>query len=182
VEAANYYIASAIGDLVLIIPGVLGTSLFVEGSHGENIKRNLLKAVKATYALLIPTIVIVFVYGNFFLGLFGQSYTDSYELLCLISLASLLISIYTLFVSILRIKMKMGTVLKLNILMSTMLLGLSYMFSVKYGLAGFGYARLLTSVIIAVVIAVIFKRVLLEESQNPFKETAASAEGKTLDE
>ncbi|MFX4263312.1 lipopolysaccharide biosynthesis protein [Pelotomaculum propionicicum] len=182
VEAANYYIASAIGDLVLIIPGVLGTSLFVEGSHGENTKNNLVKAIKVTYALLIPIIFIIYLYGNFFLGLFGESYMESYKLLCLISISSLLTSIYTLFVSILRIKMKMGTVLKLNMLMSAILLGLSYMFSVKYGLAGVGYARIVTSIIIAVVIAVIFKQVLREESQNPFKETSASVGGKTFAE
>ena len=36
-EAARYYIAFAIGNLVLIIPSSLGTSLFVEGSHGEGL-------------------------------------------------------------------------------------------------------------------------------------------------
>lgn len=180
VEAANYYIASAIGDLVLIIPGVLGTSLFVEGSHGENTKRNLIKAVKATYALLIPTIVIIYLYGNFFLGLFGKSYTDSYELLCLISLSSIFTSLYTLFVSILRIKMKMGTVLKLNVIMSTVLLGLSYFFTIKYGLVGVGYARIAASAIIAIVITCIFKQVLGEEIQSPFNETSEG--GKTIAE
>lgn len=182
VEAANYYIASAIGDLVLIIPGVLGTSLFVEGSHGENTKKALIKAAKATYALLIPAIIIIYLYGSFFLGLFGKSYIDSYRLLCLISISSLFTALYTLFVSVLRIKFKMGTVLKFNTLMFTMLLGLSYIFMIKYGLAGVGYARIVTSVIIAIVTAAIFKKVLLEESQNPFIETPASKGGKTFAE
>jgi O-antigen/teichoic acid export membrane protein len=37
-EAAKYYIAMAIGNLVLIIPSSLGTSLFVEASHGQGLR------------------------------------------------------------------------------------------------------------------------------------------------
>lgn len=179
-EAANYYIAAAIGDLVLIIPGVLGTSLFVEGSHGQDTKKNLVKAISATYALLIPTIIIIFLFGDFFLGLFGKSYVDSHKLLCLIAISSLFTAIYSLFVSILRINMKMGTVLKLNILLFIILLGLSYIFIIKYGLVGVGYARIITSVIISVLIAANFKKFLHEQNQSPIKETAASQGGKTF--
>ena len=34
-QAAYYYIAYAIAALLFMIPGAISTSLFVEGSHGE---------------------------------------------------------------------------------------------------------------------------------------------------
>jgi O-antigen/teichoic acid export membrane protein len=63
-EAARYYIAFAIGNLVLYIPQSLGTSLFVEGSHGEGLKRSALRAAAASLVLLVPSVLILLVFGD----------------------------------------------------------------------------------------------------------------------
>lgn len=158
VDAANYYIAVAIGDLVLIIPNVLGTSIFVEGSHGESIKRNFFKSLITTYMLLIPVVFLFYFYGYFFVGLFGKNYLDSFQLLSLISISSIFAAFNLLFISVLRVKMMINIILKINILLFFMLLGFSYIFILKYGLLGAGLARITAYGFIAVGILLNFRK------------------------
>ena len=87
-ETAKYYIAFAIGNLVLIIPDALSTSLFVEGSHGESLRKNVIKAGLVMSFLLIPAVIFIYFFGDILLGLIGKNYVDSFELLKLLVLSS----------------------------------------------------------------------------------------------
>lgn len=157
-EAAKYYIAFAIGSLVLIIPQSLGTSLFVEGSHGEGLKKSVMRAGAASLALLVPTVLVIFLFGDQLLGLLKDEYVEAFDLLRVLVLSSFLVSVYSIFIPIQNVRMKVESVLKLNALRCFLLLGLSYALIQEYGIIGVGYAWTITYVAIDLIIAWEVKR------------------------
>jgi Na+-driven multidrug efflux pump len=67
-----------------MIPGAFSTSLFVEGSHGEALKKNTLKSLLGTFSLLIPAVIIyIFIIGFGILGV-GYAWMVGYGLSSLI--------------------------------------------------------------------------------------------------
>ncbi|MGC9337934.1 MAG: polysaccharide biosynthesis C-terminal domain-containing protein [Candidatus Cloacimonadia bacterium] len=151
-EAAKYYIAFAIGNVVLIIPNSLGTSLFVEGSHGVGLKKSAIRAGVASLILLIPTVLAIFLFGDLLLGLLKAEYADAFDLLRVLALSSFLVSVYSLFISIQNVRMKVESVLKLNALRCILLLGLSYVLIQRYGILGVGYGWSITFTTISLAI------------------------------
>ena len=151
-EAARYYIAFAIGNLVLYIPQSLGTSLFVEGSHGEGLKRSALRAAAASLVLLVPSVLILLVFGDRLLGLLKGDYIEAFDLLRIIALSSFLVTVYSLFVPIQNVRMRVERIVMLNFFRFILLLGLSYLLMQLYGIIGAGYAWIISYGIIALII------------------------------
>lgn len=152
-EAARYYIAFAIGNLVLIIPGSLGTSLFVEGSHGEGLKKCVLRAGTASLFLLIPSVLILFFFGDRLLGLLKGEYVEAFNLLRVVALSSLPVAVYSFFVPVQNVRMKVDSIFKMNALRCVLLLGLSYVLMQRYGILGAAYAWMVTYMVIVLVVA-----------------------------
>jgi len=73
-QAAYYYIAFAIASLLFMIPNAISMSLFVEGSHGEALKRTVVKSLFAILSLLIPAAAALYVCGGWVLGVVGAEY------------------------------------------------------------------------------------------------------------
>lgn len=143
-EAAKYYIAFTMGNLVLIIPQSLGTSLFVEGSHGEGLKKSVIRAGAASLALLVPAVLALFILGDGFLGMLKGEYIEASDLLKIVALSSFPVTIYSLFIPIQNVRMRVEGVVKLNAFRCTLLLGLSYLMIQEYGILGIGYAWIFT--------------------------------------
>jgi len=158
IEAAKYYIAFAIGNFVLIIPNSLGTSLFVEGSHGVDLRKSALRAGGASLAFLIPAVLVIFFLGEWLLGLLGGEYVEALDLLRMLVLSSFLVTIYSLFIPIQNVRMKVKSMVKINLARFVMLLVLSYIFVEKYGILGVGYVWLITYMVIALGIGWTLKR------------------------
>ena len=148
-EAAKYYIAFAIGNLVMVIPNSFGTSLFVEGSYGKGLKDSAMRAGGVSLALLVPAVLTIFFFGDWLLGLLNSQYVAATGLLRIIALSSFLVSIYTLFIPIQNVRMKVESVVSINFIRCILLLGLSYVFMNKYGILGVGYGWLITYAVIA---------------------------------
>jgi len=157
IETAKYYIAYAIGNLVLIIPDSLGTSLFVEGSHGESMRKNIKKSLIAIYSFLIPSVIFLYFFGDTLLGFFGKNYIESFELLRYIALSSFFVVAYSLFVPIQKVRMNIASIVKLNLLRFVLLLGLSYVFISKFGIVGAGYAWMLAHIVLGMLIFLLVK-------------------------
>lgn len=151
-EAAKYYIAFAIGNLVLIIPNSLGTSLFVEGSHGEGLKKSVLRAGGASFILLMPSVLVLLLFGDRLLGLLKGEYMEAFDLLRIIALSSFPVAVYSLFVPIQNVRMRVESIVKLNALRCILLLGLSYVLMQQYGILGVGYAWMATYGVIAIMV------------------------------
>lgn len=150
-NAAYYYIVSSIANVLFIIPDALSTSLFVEGSHGESLRANAKKALIAAFALLIPAVVIAYLFGGVLLGLFGPDYVQAIDILRPIALSSFFIAIYYIFVPIQNVRMRVKSIALLNLVGFVLLLGLSYFFILRFNVVGVGYAWFITYAIIALI-------------------------------
>ncbi len=157
-EAAKYYIAFAIGNLVLIVPDSLSTSLFVEGSYGESLRKNLIKAGLAIYAFLIPVVVLIYFFGDFLLGLVGKDYVEAFELLRLLAVSSFFVAVYSLFLQVQNVRMKVESIVMLNLLRLLLLLGLSFVLILRFGIVGIGYAWVITYAVLGLAIMGLVKR------------------------
>ncbi len=152
-EAAKYYIAYTIGNLLLQVPDAVGMSLFVEGSHGESMRKNVLRAGTAMYAVLIPGVIFIFLFGDKLLSLFHGVYTaESVTLLRLFAIVSLFFAIYCLMVPIQNVRMNVQRIIKINMLIFVLFMGMSYLFMTHIGIVGVGVALLLTYAIVDVII------------------------------
>lgn len=157
-ETAHYYVVFAISSLLFIIPSALGTSLFVEGSHGEVLKRAVLKSFFAMFLLLTPLVIVLYFFGELVLELLGKDYAaGGLNLLRLMVLSSFFVGICQIYSSIKRIQKDMKGLILLGALIFVLLLGLSYTFMPKLGLLGVGYAWMISYGVSSVVVAVFAK-------------------------
>lgn len=157
-EAAKCYISFSIGNLVLIVPDGLSASLFVEGSHGEGLRKNVIKAGIAIYSFLIPAVAFLYFFGGLLLKLFGKDYLEAFELLRILALSSFFVAIYSLFIPIQNVRLKVWSIVKINLVRFLLLLGLCYTFILKFGIVGVGYAWIITYIILGLGIAGIAKK------------------------
>lgn len=156
-ESAKYYIAFTIGCFFFQIPYAIGTSLFVEGSHGESLRKNVVRALIIIYAILVPGVIFIYLFGSTILSFFGASYVESFDLLKLIAFSSFFYAIYALMIPIQNVRMKVKSVVILNLILFSLFAGLSCLFLVQFGIVGVGYAMLVTYVIMALIILSIVK-------------------------
>ena len=163
-DAALYYVAFAIGSLVLIIPEAMSTSFFVEGSHGINLRTGAIRSLAVTFAILIPTVLFIFFFGDLLLGLFGNEYIQAFSLLKVIVLSSVFVAIYLLFIPFQNIRFEVRGIVILNFIRFVLLLGLSYVFIIQFGVIGTGYAWAVTYAILAIGIFAFVKTKLLGRS------------------
>ena len=140
-EAAHYYIAFMIASLLFTIPNAISTSLFVEGSHGEALKKTTLKSIFAIFSLLTPAVIILYFFGEFILKLIGKDYVASVlNVLKVMTLSSFFVAVCRIYFSIKRVQKDIKGLILLSALIFALLLGLAYTFMLKFGIVGVGYA------------------------------------------
>ena len=90
VETAHFSIAAAVVATLTIIPSVVSGVLFAEASRpGANHRQQVRKALRGTYALLLPALVIVIAAGPFVLRVFGPTYAAGTGCLRILALSCL---------------------------------------------------------------------------------------------
>ncbi len=151
-SAAKYYIAFTIGNFLLQVPDAVGTSLFVEGSHGESMRKNVIRAAGAIYAVLIPGVIFFYLFGGQILGIFGKDYTESIELLRIFAFTSLFFAVYCLIVPVLNVRMNVKRVIQLNAMICVLFMSMSIVFLQWFGITGAGLALMVTYMVMDVVI------------------------------
>lgn len=140
-DAAYYYIVFAITSMLFMIPTAVGRSLFVEGSHGEALKKATIKSLLAIFSILIPAVIVLYFSGGWVLGIIGKDYfMNGLELLRVMVIASIVLAVNTVYFSIKRIQNDMTGVVILSGLVFALLIGLSYPFMLQFGIVGVGYA------------------------------------------
>ncbi len=139
-EAAYFYMAFAIGNLILFVPNAINTSFFVEGSHGlKNMRRTLKKAIAFSYVYLAVAVVGVWVFGGFVLRFFGEGYVGGLPLLRLMVLGGFFVVVVNFSITVLNIQKRVKEIVVINTLKAVLFLGLSYLFVPRMGIVGVGW-------------------------------------------
>ena len=84
-----------IANLLYIITTATSQSLFTEGSYSEReLKAHLKKAIKIISIIIIPAIIVTFLFGKYILLAFRKEYSnEGFILLKLLSISGIFISI-----------------------------------------------------------------------------------------
>ena len=142
-QAAYYYIAYAIASLLFMIPGAISMSLFVEGSHGEALKRTVVKSLVVIFSLLVPAAVVLYVCGGWVLGMVGAEYAaGGAGVLRVMVAASLFVGVNSVYFAIKRVQKDVRGIVVLSGVVFVLLVGLGYVFMLMFGVVGVGYAWL----------------------------------------
>lgn len=148
-KTAYYYMAYSIVSVLFTIPSAVSTSLFVEGSYGASLKKTIIKAIWLIFITIIPISIILFIYGNFCLRLFGDIYAfEGVGVLRTMIIASFFVSVNSIYFTILRIRKHMKKLVLINGLNFIILIGISYLLLQTKGIIGIGYAWIISSAII----------------------------------
>jgi len=142
-QAAYYYIAYAIAALLFMIPSAISMSLFVEGSHGEALKRTVVKSLVVIFLLLVPAAAVLYLCGGWVLGVVGAEYAaGGVEVLRVMVVASLFVGVNYVYFAIKRVQKDVKGIVVLSGLVFVLLVGFGYVFMLMYGVVGVGYAWL----------------------------------------
>ena len=139
-DAGRYYIAYTISAIFFIVPGSFSLSLFVEGSHGEPTRINAIRAMKSSFYLLIPGVVLILLFAESILGVLGDAYVGASTLMRTMVLSSFLVTIWSVFYSVKRIQKDIHMLAFVGALISIVVMVLSYCFMSQMGIDGMGYA------------------------------------------
>lgn len=143
-QTAHYFISYSIASILFMIPTSIGMSLFVEGSHGIDLQSNIKKAIFVTMLLLIPLILIFSLFGTFLLGLFGDIYIQDLPLLIVLSISSLFVAPFHLYMAIKKIQRDLKKMVIISIAVFTFQIIFSFYLMQIYGIIGVGYGWLLS--------------------------------------
>lgn len=140
-STAYFFIAWSIFSIFSMLITSITTSFFVEGSYDEkDIKKNRNKGLK--FALIIGTfcVLLIFLFGNFVLALFGKEYLNSLDLLYAFGISIYLFAANRIYSTILSIRKKIHELVAFNFLITGCTIGFSVLFLPLYGLISIGYA------------------------------------------
>ncbi len=162
--SAYFYLDMMIANLLYIIPMATSQSLFAEGSYSETeLKVQLKKAIKIISLILIPAILVTFLFGNYILLAFGKEYSyEGFILLKLLSISGIFISINAIGGAILKIKQKIKLMILLSLINTTVILSLS-VFLIKmdlFGIVRVGISWIVGQGIISVIHLLFTKKLL----------------------
>jgi O-antigen/teichoic acid export membrane protein len=146
--AAHFWIACTVAALPFLIPTAISLALLVEGCNTEYLKKSVTKSLIISFALLIPVIILLYIYGGTLLTIIGrdeyfESYIDSLELMKVMILSSFFVAIVDIYFSIKRVQRDVNDLILISCLIFALIIGLSYLLIPRFGLVGAGYAWLI---------------------------------------
>lgn len=139
---AYFYIGWMVANLLFAVPSSVSYVLFSEGAANEvELRSNVTRALKLCFALLISGIAIVFLAGEWTLGIFGTEYaTQSFPLLKVLAVSSIpLVFTYTL-TSIYRVTKELKKLIAVWAIIAAGTIVGGYMLMQSVGIVGIGYA------------------------------------------
>jgi len=147
---AYFYMAWTMSGALLAIAYGISTSLFAEGAHeSRNMSRDLIRSLKLVLLVLVPATVIMVVFGDKFLLLYGGTYSkEGTQVLRLFSLAALPSSINFLYFSLARIEKWLKSLIFVSGAIALITIVSSYVLMPHFGIIGVGVSRLFAQTIL----------------------------------
>ena len=111
--SAYFYVAWMIANLFFVVSYSTSSSLLAESSHNvQDLRKQVIKAVKFIFIILIPAIIVIYFMGEYLLYLFGEKYSvESINLLRILVISSIPVAINEIYISICRLKKKIVPVI-----------------------------------------------------------------------
>ncbi len=159
--SAYFYLDMMIANLLYIIPFATSQSLFAEGSYGEiELKVHLKKAIKIISIIIIPAIIVTFLFGKYILLAFGKEYSsEGVIFLQILAISGAFISINCIGNSIFYIKHRIKLMILVNFIGASTILSLSIIF-MHNNLLGIGVAWMLGQGISSIIYLLLIKKLL----------------------
>jgi len=156
-----FYIDMMIANLLYIIPMATSQSLFAEGSYsGRELKVQLKKAIKIISLILIPAILVTFLFGKYILLAFGKKYSsEGVIFLQILAISGIFLSINYIGNSIFYIKHRIKLMILVNFIGASIVLSLSIIL-IHQNLLGTGIGWMLGQGIISVIYLLFIKKLL----------------------
>lgn len=144
-QAAYYYIVFGIVSLLFMIPESISTSLFVEGSNGQSLKKTVIQSLVIIFLLLTPIALFFYLYGSLILGFIGQDYVAGGSgVFRLMIFASFFVVVNNVYFAIKRIQKDTKEITLLSGIIFVLLIGLAYLLIPVLGIEGIGYAWIIS--------------------------------------
>jgi O-antigen/teichoic acid export membrane protein len=159
--SAYFYLDMMIANLLYIIPMATSQSLFAEGSYGKTeLKVHLKKAIKIISLILIPAILVTFLFGKYILLAFGKEYSsEGVIFLQILAISGIFLSINYIGNSIFYIKHRIKLMILVNFIGASIILSLSIIF-IHNNLLGIGVGWMLGQGITSVIYLLFIKKLL----------------------
>ncbi|NOZ80429.1 MAG: oligosaccharide flippase family protein [DPANN group archaeon] len=150
-HTAYFYVAWTLAGVLFMIPVSVSKTLLSAGKlHTFELERQVQKALLFTFLLLIPAVILMLIFADTFLLLFGKAYSvEATRLLQLVSLASIPFAINTIAIAVHNIQKRIWTVLLINGAIAIGFVGFSTIFLSSSFLA-LGYSFILVHGIVAI--------------------------------
>lgn len=165
---AYFYVGWTIASVLSTIPLGTSLSLFTEGSYQEErLGQDTRRSLKLTFGLIIPAIVLILVFGDKILLIFGASYSENATtLLQVLALSLIPLSLNAIYFGVKRVEMKMKSVIGPTAFITVATLVMSWIFLHQMGIMGVGLAWLSSQGVVAlgIIISFILKRAALRKS------------------
>lgn len=154
-QAAYYYIVFGIVSLLFMIPESISTSLFVEGSNGQSLKKTVIQSLVIIFLLLTPIALFFYLCGSLILGFIGQDYVaGGLGVFTLMIFASFFVVVNNIYFAIKRIQKDTKEITLLSGIIFILLIGLAFLLIPVLGIEGIGYAWIISYGIGALIIII----------------------------
>lgn len=143
-QNAYFYIGWSVASIIFMIPFGISQSLFAEGAHGsEDLGRQVRKSLKISLVLTVPALALLLLLSDKILWLFGSEYSKNTTVMIWIIAPSVIpMSVNFIYLSIMRVRKKIKSVVFLTAFMAVVTLALSWVLLPVMGIRGAGIAWL----------------------------------------
>jgi O-antigen/teichoic acid export membrane protein len=159
---AYFYVTWMVSGIVLVVSPSVASALFAEGARApDQLTHQVKTAARVILALVVPLGLLLAVFGEWLLGLFGNAYAaHGYILLLVIIAGTLPDAATTIVVAALRVKRRRREAAVLNTAIAIVTLGLAWVLLPTFGVVGAGIAWLAAQLAgaVAVTLIVLFRR------------------------
>lgn len=151
---AYFYIAWMAGLLLCTIPSATSMSLFAEGSYDEErLGGNVWRSLKLTFLILVPAVILVLIFADKLLLLFGSSYSENATtLLRIVALSAPFFAVNSIYLGMKRVERQLTVIIALASFTAIATLVPTYFLLPPMGINAAGIAWLAAQGIVALVI------------------------------
>ncbi|MCM1567406.1 MAG: hypothetical protein NC238_15980 [Dehalobacter sp.] len=155
-ESAYFYIAYSIYVPLFMISSSISMSLFVEGSHEVPIKKNAKKAIVFSLLLLIPAIIVIYLFGDTILLIFNKEFSEqSFTILKILAISSLFELPIYIYLSINKIIKNVKQINLIKGVSCLLIVSLSLILINIFGVIGVAIAWLISEVFLGICVTIV---------------------------